>query len=194
MHRLVSTTLMIALLLAATNVNAQDASEDAAAAQAAFIESLKLAPEHAVFKRQVGTWNVEMKTFFEDPENPQTNKGTATFKLLFGGRYLQQEYQGEFSGLPFEGRGLSGYDKTKKKFVGTWVDNFETGILMLEGTYDEKTKTLTEHGVSHMPTGKAAMRNVTKEIDEDTFVFTMFMKPEGAPEARVMEITYRRAK
>ena len=43
----------------------------------------------------------------------------------------------------FKGHGMEGYDNVKKKFVGTWMDNMGTGIMMSEGDYDPATKTFT---------------------------------------------------
>ena len=34
----------------------------------------------------------------------------------------------------------------KKKFVGTWLDNMGTGIMMFDGTYDEANKTFSFTG------------------------------------------------
>ena len=137
---------------------------------------------------------MEIKTYFEDPSNPTTSQGSATYKTLMNGRYLQQTLKGEFFGLPFEGRGLTGFDKAKKKYVSTWIDNFETGISAMEGTYDEKTKTMTEIAVDLMPDTELRMKNVIKEIDKDTLVFSMYMVNLDKTETLGMQITYRRAK
>ena len=137
---------------------------------------------------------MEIKTYFEDPSNPTTSKGSATFKTLMKGRYLQQTMKGEFFGLPFAGRGLTGFDKAKKKYVSTWIDNFETGISVMEGTYNEKTKTMTEIAVDLMPDTEIRMKNVVKEIDKDTLVFSMYMVSLDKTETLGMQITYRRAK
>ena len=48
--------------------------------------------------------------------------------------------------MPFEGHGVYGYDVKKAKYVATWVDSMSKHIDMMEGTYDEKSKTLTFTG------------------------------------------------
>ncbi len=194
MNKLIFSSAIVALCFSTASIRAQDQAQDAAAAQAEFLDALKLAPEHAHLKSHVGKWTTEMKTYFEGPDSAAVSKGSATFTLLYDGRYLQQVFKGEFAGVPFQGRGLTGFDKTKKKFVSTWIDNFETGILTMEGTYDEKTKTMTEVGISHSAEGETKMKNVTKQIDKDTVLFSMYMTPPGGTEALGMEITYRRVK
>ncbi len=48
---------------------------------------------------------------------------------------------GKMKDMTFKGMGIEDYDNVKKKFVGTWVDNMGTGIMMSEGRYDVATKT-----------------------------------------------------
>jgi hypothetical protein len=48
---------------------------------------------------------------------------------------------GKMKNMTFKGMGIEDYDNVKKKFVGTWVDNMGTGIMMSEGDYDVATKT-----------------------------------------------------
>ncbi len=194
MKTLLTSCLMLVLTISASAVSAQDEAQDPAAAQAAFAESIKLAPEHAQLKKHVGKWTTETKSHFEDPSKATISKGTATFKLVMGGRYLQQTIKGEMFGMQFRGRGLTGYDKAKKKYVGTWIDNMSTGISTTEGTYDEKTKTMTEFGIAVSPQGEVKIKNVTKEVDKNTLVFSMYMILPDGSETLGMVITYRRAK
>ena len=68
------------------------------------------------------------------------------------------------------------------------------GISVMEGTYNEKTKTMTEIAVDLMPDTEMRMKNVIKEIDKDTLVFSMYMVNLDKTETLGMQITYRRAK
>lgn len=53
-------------------------------------------------------------------------------------------------GMPFEGHGTLAYDNHRKMFVSTWIDNMGSGIMVLEGTYDDASKTLTLMGKNGM--------------------------------------------
>jgi hypothetical protein len=174
-------TLLIGALFAGlpTIVNAADAEQSR--------------KPHDQLKRLVGNWTTEMTSFFPDPSAPKVTKGRANFKMILGGNFVQQRFFGEVDGKKYEGIGISGYDTAKKKYVGTWKDSLNTGIMHVEGTYDVKSHTLTEFGEMSSPGGTMKTKNTTKYIDKNNFVFTMYMiTPEG--EQKIFSINYTRAK
>jgi hypothetical protein len=175
---------------------AQDAKEKAAAAAAQQKEweaFMSPGPEHALLKNRVGKWKTVSKSFHEPGKDPEVSEGTASFKLIMGGRYLQQNFSGNYSGMKMQGQGLLGYNNGKKKYEGTWVDNFGTGILVSEGTYDAKTKTITEISLGAGPGGAPMkMKMVTKDKDKDNFTFSMFMILPDGTEIPAIEIAYTR--
>jgi hypothetical protein len=194
--RLVSSALCGAMLLAtghAAETNTFDPSTaDPAVMQKMMQEFAKLAPEHDLFKRMEGSWTAEVKSFSPNPAEPTVSKGSAEFKLLMGGRYLVQHFNGAFDGQEFEGVGISAFDKVNKKYVGVWIDSMSTGFMHTEGSFDRATKTMTETGSADSPMGKMQMKMVTKHVDDNSFVFTMFMLAPDGNETKSMEITYRR--
>lgn len=146
---------------------------------------------HAQMKRLVGNWLTEMKSFYPDPNKPQVTKGRARIRMILGGNFMEQRYAGVVDGKKYQGIATSGYDTAKKKYVGTWIDSLNTGIMVTEGTYDVKTQTLTETGEMSGPGGAVKVKNVTKYMTNDHFVFTMYMvTPQG--EQKAFSITYRR--
>ncbi len=186
-----ATTLALAAMVAIAQEKKKDEPKTE---EQQFAEFMTPGPEHAELKRLVGEWSTEIKSFMADPNNPSKSHGKSTFKMILGGRYVQQSFTATFDGMEFEGMGISGYDRALKKYVGSWVDNMGTGILNSEGTYDAKTHTLTETGSSSSPMGTMKMRMVTKYVDDDKFLFTMFMTLPDAGEQKAMEITYTRKK
>ena len=174
-------TLLIGVYLAGlpTFINAADAE--------------KSRKPHDQLKRLVGNWTTETKSFFPDPSVPKITKGRANFKMILGGNFVQQTFFGEIGDKKYQGIGVSGYDTGKKKYVGTWKDSLNTGIMHVEGTYDVKSHTLTELGEMSSPNGVMKTKNVTKYIDNNNFVFTMYMiTPEG--DHKIFSINYTRAK
>ncbi len=153
-------------------------------------------PEHEKFKDMVGTWDTETRMWM-GPAEPTVVNGTAVFRLILDGRYIEQRFKCMMMGEPFEGRGLEGYDRFKKKYVSIWMDSDSTGILMIEGTTDETGKVTTYTGKMDDPmTGQKdkPVKSIAREIDKDHVIFEMYEDKPGVGEVKTMEITYTRRK
>jgi hypothetical protein len=153
-------------------------------------------PQHKALAREEGVWDATLKFWMPGSEQATTSTGVETNKMM-GGIWLVSSYKGEFSGAPFEGHGQTGFDPKKGKYIGTWVDTMGTTITMMEGTYDEPTKTLTMFSDEVDPSTDKPIKAkyVTQSKDDDTRVFTLSMKPSDAKDfMRMMEITYKRRK
>lgn len=194
----IATLALIVTLATVGKAPAQDqeqpAQPDPAALEKAWTEFATPGKPHEQFKRLVGRWDTQIKAFEPGAEEPSVSKGTANFRMLLGGRYLQQNFRGEMEGQSFRGIGVSGYDNAQQKYVGTWIDSMGTGIMHTTGSYDAKTNTLTETGESSSPMGPMKFRMTSKYISNDEFHFTMHMLLPGDAEMKMMEITYTRAK
>ncbi|MEX2027576.1 MAG: DUF1579 domain-containing protein [Pirellulaceae bacterium] len=145
-------------------------------------------PEHEMLKATAGEWTCLCKT-----SDGTESKGVSTSKMECGGLWLVTNFEGDFGGAKFQGKGLDSYDPKTKKFVAVWVDSMSTTPMTLEGTYDEKTKTLTMTGEGKMPDGTLAKhRMVTKYKDKDHHSFEMFMTLPDGKEMPMMTIDYTR--
>jgi len=148
-------------------------------------------PEHEMLKKDVGTWDATVEMFMTPGAPATVSKGTETVTML-GGFWQLSEFKSEMMGQPFEGRGATGYDPVKKKYVGTWIDTMTPGYYTVEGTYDPATKTLTAMMEGPDPSGVVTKTKETTEWkDADTRVFTMYA-PDG--QSVSMRITYKRRK
>src|SRR6185436_20187595 len=147
--------------------------------------------------QMMATWNGDWKeevTFWMAPgAEPQKNSATCKNSMIMGGRYQEPKHNSVMNGMPFEGTGTLAYDNAKKVFMSTWIDNMGTGIMYLEGRYDEKTKTIHFSGNSIDPmTGKTMkVREDFKIIDDNNQSLVMYMTQNGK-EFKSMEITFRR--
>ena len=200
MKKLTVGMLLIALSLIHIGVVSAEEKEkspaelDPAALEKLFQEFATPGEAHKFFNRLVGVWETESKSYMADPKNPTVSHGTSEFRLLMDGRYVQQVNRGKFDGMKFEGIGITGFDNSKKKYVGIWIDNFGTGIMHSEGEFDEETKTMTEIAEGTTPLGKMRMKLVGKYNDDDKFIVTMYMLLPDDKEQLQMEFTYTRAK
>src|SRR5262245_41560359 len=77
-------------------------------------------PEHALLKQDVGIWDATVEFWTAPNTPPSVSKGVSTISML-GGFWQLDEFKSEFMGSPFEGRGQTGYDAARKKYVGVWV-------------------------------------------------------------------------
>ncbi len=167
-----------------------------AAAMEAWMKSMKLGEQHGEFKKYVGEWTTSTKVMMPGAPEAPASTGSASFKLLMDGRFLEQTYSGNMMGMPMEGMGLMGFDNNRKLFVNTWVDNFSTGMMMMKGNKSQDGKTLTMIGEMDEPmTGEMgkAIRSQTKWLNENSFKFTMDEIIYGEP-FTVLEVTYTRKK
>jgi hypothetical protein len=185
----------MAMVAAATLVGSAAAQEkkESAPAQGQEMPSPKPGPEHAILKKDVGVWDATVETMMERGGKPSVSKGVETNTLLGGGLWLIEDFQAEFLGAPFQGHGITGYDPSKKKYVGTWVDSMSTGLSTSEGTYDPKTQTMTARFEGPGPDGTPMkMRTTTEWKDANTRVFTMYSPAGRGEEFVVMRISYKR--
>jgi hypothetical protein len=152
------------------------------------MELSKLNENHKLLAGLDGTWSYTVKMWMNPDPNakPQESKGTAVRKSMMDGRFIVMDVTGKMEmpgpdGKPkettFKGMGIEGYDNVKKKFVGSWVDNMGTGIMMSEG----------------IPGMKQKIREVMKTPDKDHMSFEWY-EDHGGKEAKTMEINYTRKK
>jgi hypothetical protein len=142
---------------------------------------------HQLLSALVGTWSFTGRHFSPDPNIKQIEfKGSVEIKELWGGRYFITETTGEDIPMPWSNgklvtvkdMSIDGYDNTKQKFVKAVIGNeFETGIIMMEGSYDSATRTITyevetaSHQHKDMEPGTVMeFRYLVKLADKDHFV------------------------
>lgn len=168
-----------------------------AAGSAPAQEAAKPGPEHLALAKEAGVWDAEVRTWMQGPDAlPDVSHGTEEITLMPGGLWLTSKFEGKMGDLPFSGRGISGYDPVKKKYVDVWVDSNDPHMLMLEGEFDKATGSLTSHGKATEPrTGKPYdVKTVAKLKGDDEREFVFYLKNDetGGEYYKLLEITYKR--
>ncbi len=146
---------------------------------------------HKMMLSANGEWHEEL-TFWMTMGGPATKaESSCTNSMIFGDRYQESYHKGEMMGMPFEGKSTLGYDNSRKVFQSTWIDNMGTGIMYLEGKWDEKKHAINFTGVAVDPnTGKTEkVREIFTFVDEKTQTMDMFSTKEGK-EYKSMEIKF----
>jgi hypothetical protein len=169
--------------------------EDPAAMMAAYEKAAEPAEAHKLLQKQVGKWNLSLKSWPAPGAPPMESTGTAETKSLLGDRYVQTEVSSNMMGKAFSGIGTTGYDKAKKKYVGTWIDSMSTGMMLSEGTADASGKVMTTQAVATDPlTGKPTKMRIVSKWESDDKIVEEFFEKKGGKDVKTMEITYTRAK
>jgi hypothetical protein len=189
---LLATLLVASLAVADNKAPAADAQKADAAANMA--EATTPGAKHKALEPFVGEWTAEIKAWMAPGQPPTESKGTAKATWIMDGRYVQEEFSGDFMGQPFRGLSLTGYDNVRGKYRSVWVDNMSTTIVTSEGDFDAANKTLTFNGdYACAMTGDKhkQAKMISRIVSKDKHVFEMY-DPSQGPNAKVMEITYTR--
>jgi hypothetical protein len=148
---------------------------------------------HKALEPLVGNWNAEVKCWMDPAAEPMVTKGTAKATWILDGRFVQEEFSGEFMGKPFKGISLTGYDNTKQKYNNVWIDDMHTALFTSEGAAESGNKVFTLEGKMDCPmTGEkdVTMKQVIRVVSRDKHVLEMY--DSRKPDVKSMEITYTR--
>ena len=152
---------------------------------------------HKALEPFVGNWTYTAQWWMAPDGPPESMMGTVSNSLIFGGRFLKQEFRGVSADQPpFEGLGFVGYDNIRKEYQTVWFDNMATGMMVGSGQFDAVSKSLTDQGDFSCPlTGEThrKFRTVWKVIDQDHNVYENHMSTPDGKEYKAMVISYTRA-
>jgi len=151
-------------------------------------------PNHKRLAVLAGNWNCVVRPAAGGGETPAETKGTIQRKWILGGRYLQENYDGQLMNKPFSGMGIFGYDNINQRYECLWIDTMMTGFLTLTGDWDTTGKALTFTGTYDDPVTKAPrkMKMVFRIESESKNTFEMYdFLPDGK-EMKTMEIVATR--
>ncbi|MBX3364336.1 MAG: DUF1579 domain-containing protein [Phycisphaeraceae bacterium] len=149
---------------------------------------------HNHLKSLVGTWDSVM-SFRMDPDAPEMqSRGTMVTTELFEGRFIQQDFKGDFLGQPFFGRSTMGFSKPHGEYQCTWIDNMSTTIYFSSGecSADGKRFTLNGKELDPMTNQPLAYRDVITILDDNRHrMVRTYIDADGA-EAEGFRIEYTR--
>ena len=128
----------------------------------------------------------------EPGAKPMVSVGTAERAMTLGGRVLEEKVSMMVMGMPMEGLARVGFDNVKGSHWSTWTDNMSTGVMMMEGTWDDATGEGTMEGeVIDLVTGKPMQVRMTSKMEGEKEV-SEFFENRGGEWVRTMELVYER--
>jgi hypothetical protein len=167
------------------------------AVEKAFEEAGKPGEPHQHLATFAGQWSYTAKYWPSPEAKPEESRGSASLRMIMGGRFLEQTVKGKAMGMRYEGRGTTGYDTVRRNYETVWIDNMGTGTMVAKGKYHDNLRTIISEGEYSCPISPDKAQNFRSEwklIDRDNMVFSLFsagLNPDG-PVFKTMEMTYRR--
>ena len=178
----------------ADNTNTASVEVDSATQMKNWQEYMTPGPMHQMMAQWDGTWVGDVTMWM--PGAPEQKSTSLTEnKMIMNGLYQETTHTGNMMGMPFNGKSLMGFDNHKKEFVSTWIDNMGSGIMVMNGTWDSASKTITFKGNYIDPGTKqnCDMRETFQIVDDSTQVLQMFgPDPKTGQEMKTMEIRFKR--
>jgi hypothetical protein len=176
--------------------NARDEQHEPSAADKEMMVKAEAAgrpgPGHKVLDHYVGDWKGEVKCWMEPGGDPQVSHATARIRWIMNGRFLEEDFQGEMMGQPFQGRTVTGYDNVTQTFKSVWISDMQTSMFVTTGKGGGKVITL--EGMASCPMrqrGDIPMKLVLRVLGPDKHTFEMFDLSQGQ-DTKTMEIIYTR--
>jgi hypothetical protein len=151
---------------------------------------------HKKMTPMAGTFNADVKMWMQPGAPPAAGAGVSENTWALDGRFLQQNFTGTFMGMPFTGVGYTGYDNIKKKYIGSWMDNMSTSMMVSSGTANADGKSYTFTSSMDDPmTGKSSpVKETLTVVDADHHMLEMWGPGPDGNMFKMMEIDYSRKK
>jgi hypothetical protein len=186
-------TLAVAIVAIPMLVGAQapEMTAEEKAEMEAFTKAGTPGAPHKALAAMVGTYDAKVRSWQEAGKPPMEETGTVTRSMALDGRVMVEDFKGTMMGMPFMGHGMRGYDNVTGKHWSTWNDSMSTGLMVSEGTCDEKGG-CTFKGSWNDPVKKTAVtsRMTSRWTSPTVEVFEMYGPGRDGKEMKMMEITY----
>jgi hypothetical protein len=171
---------MLIALAAATLAGSAMGQEMSPEQQAAMMKAMTPGEHHKHLSRMEGKFEYTSKMWMAPGTQPIESKGTSEQKMIMGGRYLQDMVSGDAMGMPFEGMGLTGYDKLSGEYTFAWIDNMGTGIMRGSGSCSKGGTVFTLEGSVRAPGVEEPLpfKQVVTLVDDDHHKMEWYMPSE----------------
>ncbi len=155
-------------------------------------ELARLGVEHDKLRALAGTWNLKFKHRSRPNDPWQEDSGTAICKTVLGGRYLLEELDCTYGGVPYKGVRVHGFDNLEGTYFNIWMDTLGTWPVLSRGTVDD-AGVLRYHGrwKDHETPAGRPFKTVAKRDGDNKWNLTFFDTIDGE-EVKVLEAIYTR--
>jgi len=153
-------------------------------------------PHHRHLDHFIGEWNAKTVFWMQPGAPPVESVATMSAEWILDGRFVREEFKGDFMGAPFTGIGTYGYDGVEKRYTSIWMDSMSTAFMVSYGECDDSGKVFEYIGEARDPWGgeMSTYRVVIRIDSDDQHTFTMYTSTPTTPEFKSMVIVYTRKK
>jgi len=147
--------------------------------------------EHAELMRGAGEWEMSYRMRMA-PEAPWMDAtGSMTARPILDGRYLLEEQEFTFMGMPMKGVSITGFDNSTGEYTSMWADNMSTWWISSRGKKNDQGA-IDFRGTMKDAAGERPFRMEILHVSEDEMTLRMFdtIPPQG--EVEVMQVTGKR--
>jgi hypothetical protein len=194
MKRIITPMLILACFSAFAEDSPKTKQPTTDDVMAMYAEMGKPVSEHRRLESFTGTWRVTAKMWFGPGEPPKVSTGTATGRLILGGRFLQIDAttKGVFAS---DSLTLMGFDRRTNDYTMVGYDTHGTYYITAAGK-ESADKSIVLNGSYLQPPhgGEQKYRFVWSAPSPDRHLMTLFFGLPDGKEMLVAEMSYERAK
>lgn len=167
---------------------------DSATVSQAWTKHMTPSKTHEMMAKDNGIWIEEMTMWETRKSEPIKTVFRVENKMILGGRYQESTHKGDFMGMHFEGISTLAYNNTTQEYVSTWIDNMGTGIMIMKGHFNTKTKSINMEGkvVDPLTRKEKKVKEIYTFIDDNTQKMEMFDTGYDGKEFKSMEAILKR--
>ena len=147
---------------------------------------------HRRIQKGAGEWEGTIKMWMPGMEDGMESPCQESVRTV-GEYWTVSDFSMEFMGVKFAGSSSMGYDTTKNKYVGTWIDSMTTSLTVMEGEWDADKKAIVMHYQMFEPmSGEMVdMRSEMKHLDGGVVESTFYQVTDEG-DSRQMQIKMKR--
>ena len=134
---------------------------------------------HEALKVFVGTWDADLKSMMAGMEDFNTT-GTATYKMMMGGRFISMDFKSTIMGEPMHGMNLTGYHKARQRYESIWLDDTNTALNYMVGQKTDDGWVYEGEETDPVAGQTLQVRDVIAMHGNDKFTFTRHYPAEAA--------------
>ncbi len=155
----------------------------------------KPGPSHKLLDMFVGDWDTTISVRSEPGARAELSKGRSSIHWVLGGRFLEENFEGEVAGEKFQGMGLMGYDNGDREFKFVWIDSLNTALTISRGAYSPDRNTFQMKSEVYDPLlgGLKTVRASLQIKSRDEYEYVMVDTAPSGKEFESFEMRYTRS-